>query len=309
MLETERKPESGGRPRKRRGLPARMGAAALCLALALSACASGPGPPNLEEGSVPPESGELEPDTTPPRLLGVKDITVVIGETVSYREGVSAVDDVDGTVPFQVDAGAVDLAAPGVYEVVYSARDAAGNQGRATVTVTVEEPPAVSQDIQESDKPTPSGGGTALSSPVTEEEVNRLADQILGRILRDGMSQREKARAIFNYVNQHIRYVGSSDKSNWIVGAHTGFTRQRGDCYNYFACSKALLTRAGIPNIDLERVGGASHHYWQLVNTGDGWYHFDACPHPKEFPLQTFMLTEAQVPEYTDRWKCVRLNY
>lgn len=280
----------------------------LCLALPLNAC--GPAREQLESGPVSPalESGGTQADTTPPQLLGTKDITVMAGGSVSYRDGVSAVDDVDGTVPFQVDAGAVDLSEPGEYRVVYSAEDAAGNRAEAVVTVTVE-PITVDQDILESDEPGSAGSGGAASSAATEEEVNRLADQILGRILRDGMSQREKARAIFNYVNRNIRYVGSSDKSSWVVGAHTGFTRKRGDCYNYFACSKALLTRAGIPNIDLTRVGGNSRHYWQLVNTGDGWYHFDACPHPTGYPLVAFMITETQARTYTEQVKRARQNY
>lgn len=307
MPETEIRPEVGKGTKRTGGLPTRTAAAALCMALALSACSPGLDQPGPETGSVPLESGETGPDTEAPRLLGVKDIIVMAGGSVSYRDGVSALDDVDGPVPFQVDAGAVDLSEPGEYPVVYSAEDAAGNRAEAAITVTVE-PRTVDQDIMESDEPTASHGGSA-AGPVTEEEVNRLADQILGRILRDGMSQREQARAIFNYVNQRIRYVGSSDKSSWIVGAHTGFTRQRGDCYNYFACSKALLTRAGIPNIDLTRVGGNSRHYWQLVNTGDGWYHFDACPHPTGYPMVAFMITETQARTYTERVKWARQNY
>ena len=307
MPETETRPEAGERRKRTGGLPARAAAAALCVALALGACSPGPDQPGPEMGSAPLESGGTGPDTEAPRLLGVKDITVMAGGSVSYRDGVSALDDVDGPVLFQVDAGAVDLSEPGEYPVVYSAEDAAGNRAEAAITVTVE-PRTVDQDIVEPDEPTSSHGGSA-AGPVTEEEVNRLADQILGRILRDGMGQREQARAIFNYVNQHIRYVGTSDKSSWIVGAYTGFTRQRGDCYNYFACSKALLTRAGIPNIDLTRVGGNSRHYWQLVNTGDGWYHFDACPHPTGYPLYAFMITEAQARAYTEQVKDARLNY
>lgn len=298
-----------------------LGIAAAVFALALGACA----PRQAEDGpgtaaSDPPATEEPAPDTEAPRLLGVKDITVALGGTISYRDGVSAVDDVDGTVPFQVDAGAVDLAVPGIYQVVYSAVDAAGNRAEAAASVTVEEPFTVEGgDVQEPDEPTPSsaGGGTAssgagggaASSQATEEEVNRLADQILGRIIRNGMSQREKARAIYNYVYNHIRYTGSSDKSSWIIGAYTGFTRQRGDCFNYFACSKALLTRAGIPNIDLERVGGNSRHYWQLVNAGDGWYHFDACPHPTGYPLVAFMITETQARTYTEQVRRARQNY
>ena len=39
------------------------------------------------------------------------------------------------------------------------------------------------------------------------------------------------------------------------------------------------------------RVGGKTSHYWNLINCGDGWYHFDSCPHKDK--LETFMLTDA----------------
>lgn len=302
-------------------------ATAILLAAGVWARTSGQQAETPEGESEPPVSEGPELDTNPPQLLGVKDITVTAGGTISYRDGVSALDDVDGTVPFQVDAGAVDLTTPGVYQVIYSARDAAGNQAQAAAAVTVEEPFEETLPVEgpngegpvgdEDPSPAPSGAsGTAGSGSVspaqaTLEDVNKLADQILAKITNSNMSQREKARAIYNYVYNHIKYTGTSDKSSWIIGAYTGFTRQRGDCYNYFACSKALLTRAGIPNIDLQRVGGTTRHYWQLVNVGSGWYHFDTCWKPTGYPLNAFLITEAQARAYTKKLNDagVRKNY
>ena len=285
---------------------------AACLAAAVLASGAGQNPSASSVQSGTSGSDVPAADVTAPRLLGVRDLTVALNGTVSYRDGVSAEDDVDGPVAVTIDAGAVDLTVLGEYPVVYSAQDAAGNRAEQTVTVTVVETATVDQgkDEQTEDE-TPGGstGGGIPLSEVTQEDVDRLCDQILGRITNSGMGQREKARAIFNYVNSHVKYVGSSDKSSWIIGAYVGFTRGRGDCYNYFACSKALLTRADISNVDLERVGGNSRHYWQLVNTGDGWYHFDACPHPNGYPLYAFMITEAQARAYTEQVKDARLNY
>ena len=139
--------------------------------------------------------------------------------------------------------------------------------------------------------------------------VDGEADRILGKILSPSMSQWEQARAIYNYVHTHVKYVGYSDKSSWLMGAYVGFTRGRGDCYNYFACSKALLDKAGIPNVDLYRVGGGTDHYWQLVNVGNGWYHFDACPHPDSYPLNSFLLDEMAVRAYPEKCAPVRTNY
>lgn len=241
-------------------------------------------------------------DTEPPVITGAEDLTAEAGGTVSYRAGVSARDEVDGPVKLQVDAGQVDLSIPGTYPVVYSAVDARGNRAEVTVTLTVIQP-------AEEDEPTaPEGTEPAEPVQVDQATLDALADDVLAKITTADMSAKQKAKAIFNYVYRHIKYVGTSDKSSWITGAYVGLTRGRGDCYNYFAASKALLTRAGIPNVDLERTGGRTHHYWQLVNVGDGWYHFDACPHPTGYPLVSFLLTEAEARAYTERCKS-RTNY
>jgi len=221
------------------------------------------------------------PDTEPPHLIGAHNLTVEMGGTVMYRDGVSAVDDKDGPLPLHIDTGAVDLNKAGVYPVTYSAADAAGNTVQQTITLTVTPP----------DDDDPDGPLAA--------QLHALTEKILAEITDDEMDQREKARAIFDYVHDNIVYVGSSDKHSWIRAAYNGFTRGIGDCFNYFACSKALLTQAGIDNIDLQRVGGVSQHFWQLVNVGDGWYHFDACPHPREFWLDAFLFTEQQARDFT----------
>lgn len=235
-----------------------------------------------------------EPDTEGPVISGVQPLTAEVGGTISYRDGVTAVDGRDGPVTLQVDSSRVDLNAPGEYEVIYSAEDSSGNRTEVVTTVVVTQPdPPPSSEVVGPD-PTPAGSATL-------EGVNAMADQILAKIITDGMSQREKARAIFDYITSHMKYVNSSDKSSWITGAYTGLTTGRGDCFNYYAYSKLLLTRAGIPTVDLERVGGKSRHYWVLADVGEGYHHFDPCPHPKEYPLSCFLLTEAEVRKYSDK--------
>ena len=250
----------------------------------------------VTEGTLESSSPEAtvpaagEPDTEGPVISGVQTLTAVVGGTLSYRDGVTAVDDRDGPVPLQVDSSHVNLSVPGEYDVIYSAEDSSGNRTEVTATVVVMEPePTVDDPPQPTKTP-------------TQADVDALADKVLAKIITDGMSQTEKARAIYNYVYKSIKYVGSSDKSSWIVGAYNGFTAGRGDCFNYFACSKALLTRAGIPNVDVQRVGGPTRHYWQLVDVGSGYYHFDACPHDNSYPITSFMLTDAETEEYTS-WR------
>ena len=56
-------------------------------------------------------------------------------------------------------------------------------------------------------------------------------------------------------------------------------------------------------------MGGSSRHYWQLVNVGSGWYHFDACPHPNSYPLDSFLIDEAAARAYTATVSPIRANY
>jgi hypothetical protein len=57
-----------------------------------------------------------------------------------------------------------------------------------------------------------------------------------------------------------------------------------------------MLERAGVPSIPVERVGGYSRHYWQLIDVGTGWHHYDSTPW-FENPQNTFMMTESRAQQ------------
>ena len=123
---------------------------------------------------------------------------------------------------------------------------------------------------------------------------------VLDGIVTADMTRMEQARAVFDYVHDNIYYTGSSDKSDWEAGAYAGLTTGKGDCFTYYAVSRALLTVLEIDNLPVERVGGEARHYWNLVDCGDGWYHFDACPRSSRLPyFLSFMFTDQQAADYT----------
>ena len=226
-----------------------------------------------------------EPDTTAPVISGAKDITVNIGGKVSYREGVTATDDRDGEVAIEIDSHMVNLNAKGDYPVTYSAVDAAGNKAEKTIMVTVV-----------------SGGNNPSSSSVSEDELNALCDSILKKITNSSMSQKEVAKAIHTYLYNNIKYVHSTlGEDDWMYRAYMGITEKKGDCFSYHSAAKALLTRAGIKNLDIQRYNGNTKHYWNLVFLEGGWYHFDCCWAPNGYkePHNGFMMTESEVREYT----------
>ncbi len=222
-------------------------------------------------------------DKTAPEFSGVKDLVVYLGDNVSYREGVTVTDNDDKNVTFSVDATKVDITRLGVYEVTYTATDKRGNTASVTAKVSVLEPLEGGQD----------------SSVCTKEELDALCKDILDGILTDGMTERQKAEAIYEKVYK-IKYVSTDDDPNWIVNAWNGLTTGKGDCVNYAAASRALLSMAGIPNYQIERVGGQTDHYWLIACVDGKWYHFDACPTSKKYPFKCFLKTDSEVKEYSD---------
>ncbi len=218
-------------------------------------------------------------DTTAPVIRGVKNMEALLGESVAYREGVTVTDETDPDPVLTVDNSGVDLDAEGVYTVYYTATDAAGNIATASATLTMRQKPA---------------------DYVDEQTVYEAAQETYDSIIEDGMTDMEKAFAIYRWVKYYIDYWDESSHDYWTVGAYQAFTRRGGDCYVYFSAAKALLNMAGIENIEVDKVNTThSRHYWLLVNLGDGWYHLDPCPRKGTAADNSFMLTDAELDAYS----------
>lgn len=218
----------------------------------------------------------VETDNTPPVISGELDKRVIVGGTVSYRAGVSVKDDHDEDVQLEIDVKDVNLKLPGTYKIVYWAVDSSGNKSEVTGSLSVYE--------------------------IDMDYVNGMADGILAKIITKNMDPRAKARAIYDFVAGKMRYSATNAAQEIAQRAYDAFGRGVGDCYTYMAAARVLLTRAGIENKTVKRIPEAqTPHFWNLVNTGDGWYHFDVCPTPGDVLTddQKFMFTETQAKKYT----------
>ena len=216
----------------------------------------------------------LEQDTEAPSIAGVADLRVIKGNSVAYRKNIVVTDNCEEGLELTVDNSAVDLNQVGSYPITYIARDLAGNETTASATVTV------------------------LEKTYDENELYAVADGILANIIHEGMTQPEKLEAIYAYIQSHIMYIDHSDKDNYVKAAYEGLIGGKGDCYVYASSAKVLLTRAGITNMDIEKIPSRSRHYWNLVNIDGNWYHFDTTPRTSGRP-HICMWTETQLMEYS----------
>lgn len=214
-------------------------------------------------------------DITSPVIDGTKDIYVTVGGSVSYKKGVTATDDIDTDVDLAINAEGVSLNKVGNYPVVYTATDDAGNQTVVEITVHV-----IEENLP------------------TEDKVNAAADKILSQITNDSMSEYEKAYAIFRWVHDKIAYSDKTPKNGYVDGAYRGLVKKQGDCYTYAMSAKCLLTRAGIKNMDIAKIPSKTSHYWNLIDLGDGWYHFDATR--RRDKSEFFYVDDATLMEYSN---------
>jgi len=235
-------------------------------------------PPETTAYTSPETRPAPAPDTVPPEIHGVRDLEVGLYGTIAYREGVTVFDD-SGWADLEVDSSQVNTDAPGVYTVVYIARDAAGNETRLIAKVTV--------------------------LGVSAQALALLADPILEEIIRPDMSDEEKALAIHTWIKSNISYTNTGEKNSVLEGAYNGLTLRSGDCYTFYALAKYFLERVGIESVDMHRVPEAeTRHYWLALDFGEGWHHYDACPVTQNYGQYRarggFMMTDGEAQAFAN---------
>ena len=228
-------------------------------------------------------------DNVAPQILKAPDtLEVDTGATVIWRASVEATDD-SGEVELSLDVSEANLNVPGKYTVYIVAKDAAGNETRKKVTLTVHD------------------------GSVTEQMLTDAIKNIEKNLkITSKMSAEEKVYAVFRYVYDNMKYSNTSKHIDWREEAYTalsgGFT---GDCFTYCATSYAILGYLGFDVHIVERgesakIEGTGTHFWVLVNIGTEaspkWYHFDATPQRAPYNLATYLMTNAQLEAYT-KWR------
>ena len=186
-------------------------------------------------------------------------------KTFDYTKFLSVSDNRDKKVKMKTDTSKINWKRSGRYKVSFVVGDKSGNTARTWCWVDVVVP------------------GTAEST----------ADQILASIGASSGSNEKKARAIYRYIRNRMSYINHTGHPEYRTAALNGLRDCSGDCYTYYAISRLLLTRAGIPNLMITRYPETNRHFWNLAYVNGSWYHFDTTPRSQG---GTFcLLTDAQM--------------
>lgn len=230
-------------------------------------------------------------DTEAPVIKAAKEnVIIYTGETISYRSFVTVIDDRDEECSLSVDSTGVKQNIPGEYVVKYVATDAAGNKSKTfSLKVTVKD------GAYSEDKLMKLVGQMALTElGYTKEQAKsqgKTKTQIVKDIynyINDPTAGKNDANIYFNDVsNTPAQSAQGGQKSrtgwetDWIEEAYRTLSmpRMQGDCYTYYAVSKAFFEYFEIENVGIQRAVSSTEsgtHYWNVVKVEGGWYYYDA---------------------------------
>jgi hypothetical protein len=128
-----------------------------------------------------------------------------------------------------------------------------------------------------------------------DAELDGYCDEIIDSFYWDGMNDEQLAFEIWYYCIE-MNYHNEEYRTDWINVAKETARWYSGNCYGHSSLARALLTRAGISNLQFWQPYG--EHSWNMVNFGYGWYHFDTTDRR---PNIIFMWTDAELDAYQAR--------
>lgn len=132
------------------------------------------------------------------------------------------------------------------------------------------------------------------------DEMERLAREVIRSSTSDSDSDLYKLYNTYWWIKNRMKYTGTSNKNGWVAEAIHGFETLSGDCYTHFAMMKAVMRVMGFETIDIQRLGGETRHYWNLVKYNGEWYHIDSCPRSvdKDKYWYCFLRTDEELIEW-----------
>lgn len=112
-------------------------------------------------------------------------------------------------------------------------------------------------------------------------EADRLADEVVASVVTPGMTQRQKAEALYDYAVMNVRYDQRyyADRRSMPYESQTALGALRDNlaiCGGYAHAMKLLLEKAGIPCVNVTGSYYGENHMWNCARIDGQWLYLDA---------------------------------
>lgn len=98
------------------------------------------------------------------------------------------------------------------------------------------------------------------------------------QVVKDGMSEEEKVKAIHDYLIYNANYANNGDYStveNWAYGAGGVLLHKEGVCQSYAIAFYMMATSAGLECRFVSGTADGGGHAWNQVKVNGKWYYID----------------------------------
>ena len=136
-----------------------------------------------------------------------------------------------------------------------------------------------------------------------QQELETVKNQILGSVIKDGMSQRDKVKAVHDYLVMNCKYDTQNYLNNTVpresCTAYGALVKKVAVCDGYACAMNLLLNEVGVECVYV--ASKAMGHGWNRVKVDGVWYHVDttwdvpASGSQAKVSYQYFLLTDEQI--------------
>ncbi|QYR22821.1 hypothetical protein KZ483_07755 [Paenibacillus sp. sptzw28] len=109
-------------------------------------------------------------------------------------------------------------------------------------------------------------------SAAENKKVQEKVSAVLFTIIKPSMSQRDKIKAIHDWIVMNVAYDQSLERYTAYDAVKSG----QAVCQGYSLLMYRMLETAGIESRIIEGSVSSGSHVWNLVRLGSEWYHLDA---------------------------------
>ncbi|MDY3014769.1 MAG: transglutaminase domain-containing protein [Evtepia sp.] len=138
-----------------------------------------------------------------------------------------------------------------------------------------------------------------------QKEILSMASDVLSSLLKDGMSDYEKEKAVYDWMTANLRYDSGAlqvipDTQEDADNPYGALKYHNAVCVGYATTFRLFMQMMNIECMVVHNT--EEYHTWNLVKLGDDWYHVDVYSDQNGGNYASFNLNDQQMHQQMMSW-------